>query len=111
MLNGNDTSNQINNNGSKKKKNLNVRIYEDELTLVKDAAAEQNMSLSEYVRERITNGVDGIRLNNKQAILSPLVILSNNINELEESEAKEEMKRANMKIWRLLADQIMEGQE
>ncbi len=107
----NNINTKENKKGAREKTALNVRMCKDEYLLIKDAAEEQNMSLSEYVRERITNGVDGIRLKNKQAILSPLVTLSNYINDLEESEAKTEMQRATMRIWNLLKDQFIVEEE
>lgn len=107
----NNINTKENKKGVREKTALNVRMDKDEYLLIKDAAKKQNMSISEYVRCQITNGVQGVSIKDKDKILGPLVIISNDINDLEESQIKREMKRATMKIWNLLNNQFIVEEE
>ncbi len=86
--------------------NLVVRIKEEERTLIRQIADSNNMSISEYVRKRTLQGDNNCGLKQGAKVLGAVIDLSNDINDMDESEVKKRMRHNALEIWRLLNDQF-----
>lgn len=87
---------------SVKSKKIMVRVSEEEKNLIETNAKLYHMSASSYIRQRILEDPSSYTPPYKVEILQELMLLSDEIEMIEDEQLKKSIRKRTLKLWHYL---------